>query len=220
MPSCKTVRAKKEIKLKTKLVDQSRIKKIDYERWATFYGGYFDIDLFKLEVMIPQSRQGLERCIIIPSGLRLNCVVERMYEYFGNFFNSVYGRHTTEYNHIKDDRKVKGSYAIWVKDTTQADPIISFDYMLYKGLSGQTLLECLIHRFEYFIQHFDDGDQKFLDTQTKTICSGSRDRDNCIPIVSFKRGMPPLYISVDRKFSYDGKKYLFESNCCVREVIC
>jgi len=155
----------------------------DYEikvNWYMFYKKYFDIDIDLSNVKIPVPKLGFTRCIIIIPSITPNMVVAKMKELFTVWtYTDDLDKAVT-----KNDREAKDKpYAIWVKDGLETEKDyrnMSSETIAKKNILGETLLERLIHGFEYY-----DKTKKHLDYKDITLCSGSRDSDGSVLHVCF-----------------------------------
>ena len=79
----------------------------------------------------------------------------------------------------------KGAYAIWIRDTVEADENlknISADSIKARGLTTETLTERLLQELVCWHET-----KKRLDIQNITLCSGSRNRVGRVPSVHWCR---------------------------------
>jgi len=77
-----------------------------------------------------------------------------------------------------------GTYAIWVRDRVEADEEHknkSAKDLANGNISGETLLERLLHELKYFLET-----SKHLDLTNITLCSGSRDSDGSVSDVGWR----------------------------------
>ncbi|MBI2100413.1 MAG: hypothetical protein HYT47_00070 [Candidatus Vogelbacteria bacterium] len=84
-----------------------------------------------------------------------------------------------------NDRTPTETYAIWVRDCQEADEEManqSADDVWFNKLTGETLLERLIHGDEEFTTT-----GRHLDGDNITLCTGSRDSGGSIPGVYWRR---------------------------------
>ena len=150
------------------------------KQWEYFYHKYFGLTVDLLGVKIPhrtgEQTKEFTRLIIVAGGLTLNQVYSACqkqftcYKYADNLDQAV----------PTNDRDPKtGAYAIWVRDTVEADEVHqnkSADMVAKEKLATETLLERMIHELKYFAET-----GKHLDVSNVTLCSGSRDSDGDVP---------------------------------------
>ena len=147
------------------------------KQWEDFYDKTLDMVVDLSQVKIPPRRQGFNRLIIIAKGLSMNRVYDACAKHFNcwRYNDDLYASVT------KNDRTSAESYAIWVKDTVEADENLknlSADSLKEKKIKGVTLLERMLHELKYFRET-----RKHLDISNVTLCSGSRDSDGRVPDV-------------------------------------
>ncbi len=145
-------------------------------------------------VNIPEKKVGQEefsRLLIFPKGLTNNRgynACDKLFpcwRYPNDLDEAVPGSE-------RDPRD--GAYAIWVRDTVEADEAHnnkSANDIKQAGLKTETLLERLVHELAYFLE---TGEH--LDTKDVTLCSGSRYSDGAVPRAdwsgeNFKVGWTP-----------------------------
>jgi hypothetical protein len=150
------------------------------KQWGNFYQKYLGLTVDLSGVKIPErtAEQAKEftRLIIVACGLTRNQIYSACQKQF------------TCYKYIDDldasitvnERDSKtGSYAIWVRDTVEADEVHqnkSADMVAKEKLTTETLLERMIHELKYFAET-----GKHLDLSRITLCSGSRGSGGNVP---------------------------------------
>jgi hypothetical protein len=149
------------------------------KQWQTFYRKAFDLAM-DTSVKIPERTEAQEkthtRLLIITQGLTSNQVFDACAKRFRCW------RHTDDLNSgvPTNERDPKnGAYAIWVRDTVEADECHrnkSANMVQEEGLKTETLLERMLHELKYFLET-----GKHLDIQNVTLCSGSRLSDGYVP---------------------------------------
>ncbi len=151
--------------------------------WQDFYAKYFDLTIDLSEVKIPTVKAGLNRLLIIVPGISPNKVVVAQRSHFKTW---VYTE-DLDAAIIHNDRDASsGPYAIWVRDTVEPDQRYrsrSASWAKENNISGETLLERLIHGLKYW-----DEKGKHLDINGITLCTGSRYSDGYVPRVYFNSG--------------------------------
>ena len=142
--------------------------------WEQFYDKNLGLTVDLSGVQIPEKREGFDRLIIVAEGLTQNQVY------------TACEKHFPCYRYMKDldkdatlnERTSEKAYAIWVRDTVEADEIRknkSAD-MEKEGLTTETLLERMLHELKYFLET-----GKHLDIDNWTLCSGSRGSGGGVP---------------------------------------
>jgi len=138
------------------------------------------------EIKIPKRTEaekgGFTRLIIVLQGLSLNNVYDACQRHFKCW------RYTEDLDWaiIKNERINTISYAIWVRDTVEADEVHknkSAEMIKKENLKTETVLERMIHELKYFLES-----GKHLDIRNVTLCSGSRDSDGCVPDIDWDGG--------------------------------
>lgn len=150
--------------------------------WQAFYLKYLGLVVDLSGVKIPErtAMQAKEftRLIIVASGLTQN----QVYDACHCTFNGRCWRYADDLNTAipKNERDPKnGAYAIWVRDTVEADEVHknkSAKMVAQEGLKTETSLERMLHELKYFAET-----GKHLDIVNVTLCSGSRNADGFVP---------------------------------------
>ena len=170
--------------------------------WQEFWAdlGQFDFSNIK----VPQMITGFTRAIIVPQGHTLS----REYELCKALFPCWRWVEDLDGAVTENEREPKESYLIWVRDREEADEELknlSANDIKRKKLTTQTLLERMIHERKFFKET-----GRHLDTQTWTLCSGSRFSDGDVPSVSW-------FVGEMRVDSYDPDS--FDDNLRARQVV-
>ena len=170
--------------------------------WQNFWAdlGQFDFS----SIRVPRMVTGFTRAIIVPKGHTLN----REYELCKALFPCWRWTEDLDSAVTKNERAPKESYLIWVRDREEADEELknlSANDIKRKKLTTQTLLERMIHERKFFKET-----GRHLDTQTWTLCSGSRFSDGDVPSVSW-------FVGEMRVDSYDPDS--FDDNLRARQVV-
>jgi len=87
---------------------------------------------------------------------------------------------------INDRNALHGTYAIWVRNRVEADDELqnkSASYLTKANVRTITLLERLILELDYYLET-----GRHLDTQSFTLCAGSRCPLGSVPFVSWNGG--------------------------------
>lgn len=149
--------------VKGSLYDQQLLK------WQDFYREFFGKEVDISKIAIPEKKADFTRLVVIAEGLTLNQVFKvcqsnfPCWKYTDDLDESV----------TQNDRTSDQTYAIWVRDTVEADEKfknMSANDLKAKGIKGITLLERMILELGYFKET-----GKHLDIENITLCSGSRD---------------------------------------------
>jgi len=169
------------------------------KQWESFYQKYLGSTRDFSKVKIPErtAKQAIEftRLIIVTGGLTRN----QVYEACGKQFPCYkYADDLDQAVPTNERDPKKGSYAIWVRDTVEADEVHqnkSVDMVTKEKLATETLLERMLHELKYFAET-----GKHLDVSNVTLCSGSRDSDGHVPRAYWNDGKFQVdwYVAVDR----------------------
>lgn len=175
--------------------------------WESFYELVFGIKVQLLwKVKIQPRRQGFNRLIIVIKRLFLNqvygvCAKHFICECYGDDLDASVTENDRDPNR-------DGTYAIWVKDTVEADENLkdlSTDALKEKEIKGVTLLERMLYELKYFREtgeHLDisrlertlnalecfKATGKHLDIDNVTLCSGSRLSGGGVPRAYWRDG--------------------------------
>jgi hypothetical protein len=149
--------------------------------WRDFYREYFEIEADFSKLRFPARQEGFDRLIIVAKGMTPEVLYHKARELFlgykcinNSLDESVQSERSSQ----------KGPYAVWVRETIQADEDLknfSAEDLKAKGISGITLEERLLYELKYFTE--TNG---HLDPDTFTLCSGSRYTDGYIPNVRYR----------------------------------
>lgn len=166
----------------------------DYSRqiqdWVSLYR-QVGIKLDPALVSIPDRTSGFDRLIVIPKGLTFERVLKLLRE---DFAVDPYFEGLDSYVKRSDRTSIEG-YAVWVRDTVDADQYQGLSYAQVKerGVKAETLLERFIHEFVYFKQT-----GKHLDPKSWTLCYGSEGKEDDFPAVywnSTSKALKVIWIS-------------------------
>ncbi|MFZ4632076.1 MAG: hypothetical protein ACOYL8_02615 [Patescibacteria group bacterium] len=148
------------------------------KEWEEFYLKYFNIkiDLKKIEIPAPPKQE--KRLLIIVPALSVDRVIKSKRKHYSVVMalSGPPAKLSNEITHhapyaawvaesINPHRKMRGTSALWAKEN---------------NVSGETLLERLLHDFKYW-----DETGKHLDHNYLTICSSSRFANGFVPLVAF-----------------------------------
>ena len=153
------------------------------KQWEAFYLKMFGVTVNFSGIKIPERTEAekieFTRLIIVLKGLALNQVFRACQVHFKCW------RYTEDLNQAiqENERKNTDSYAIWVRDTVEADEVHknkSTEMVKKEKLKKETVLERMIHELKYSLES-----GKHLDwDSTATLCSGS-DFNEGVCCVSF-----------------------------------
>ncbi len=181
--------------------------------WQDFYVKYFHIAIDLSAVKIPTPKPGFKRLLIVVPGISPNSVVAVQRNYFKTW---VY-TNDLDAAIIHNDRDASnGAYAIWVRDTVEPDQKYrnrSANWAKDNNVSGETLLERLIHGFKYWDEN-KDKKNKHLDVNGNTLCTGSRGFDGGVPRVYFVSGDVRVCVYWCRLADASGRIGLRETVSC------
>ncbi len=150
--------------------------------WERFYQKYFGLTLDLSGVKIPERTPAqvkeFTRLIIVAMGLLQNQVYDACHRVFkGQCWRYVNDLDASITENERDSKT--GAYAIWVRDTVEADEVHknkSADMVKVEGLKTETSLERNLHELKYFAET-----GKHLDIVNATLCSGSRISGGDVP---------------------------------------
>jgi len=150
--------------------------------WEDFYQKYLGLTVDLSGVKIPErtaeQAKDFTRLIIVAGGLTNNQVYSACDKQFP-WWKYVDDLNTAIPTNERNPQN--GSYAIWVRDTVEADEVHknkSAKMVKSEGLKTETLLERMLHELKYFAET-----SKHLDVFKITLCSGSRCSDGNVPYV-------------------------------------
>jgi hypothetical protein len=163
------------------------------EEWQDFYRSEFGIELDLSTLVIPESREGFDRLLIIAEGMTIN----RVYDQCGKYFKMRKGTddNLDDAIHTNDRDPKNGTYAIWVRDTVEADEQSknkSANNLKSEQYIGITFLERLIYELKYFKE---TGDH--LDIHHATLCSGSHGSDGLVLYILWLSNIYVLWCDPD-----------------------
>lgn len=143
--------------------------------WERFYKKHFNRTINLSTLVIPPKQEGFNRLLVIAEGITTDQAYDACTKEF-----SVW-RYADDLDKAvpTNDRMPTKTYAIWVRDRIEADEELknlSVDTLKNRGITGETLLERLIHELKYY-----DETGTHLDIKNWTLCSGSRSTDGSVP---------------------------------------
>ncbi|MFH0853171.1 MAG: hypothetical protein V1853_02090 [bacterium] len=175
--------------------------------WDAFYKIFFDKNTLLAEpgcypkFKIPDFQPGFDRLIVVAQGITLDQVIKACQCYFVVGVNLM--RSEGEYDRwladLQDDRTTEQSYAILVRDSSEADPGLekkSANQLADERVLGMTLLERMLFELKYYAEtgrHLD-GRHSFPDNShdfsmpssglydTSTLITGTRSGSNCYSV--------------------------------------
>ncbi len=150
------------------------------DAWAKLYLEEFGIILGTSEIRIPIHRDGWNRLIVVAQGL----TSEKIYQVM-NKKMSVW-KYSEDLNGVVSVRKTDKAYAVWVRDRVKADEELknkSANDLKKDGTDCITLEERLLLEMMYLQET-----GKRLDTDSLTLCAGSRYANGRVPRVYWGGG--------------------------------
>jgi len=148
--------------------------------WQVFYSEVFGIQADFSTLKVPERHEGFDRLIVVAGGM----TPENIFQKCQKLFLCAKGTGQSLDDIIRSQRSSKeGAYAIWVRDTLEADrdlKKLSANDLEAQGITGITLEERLLYELKFFketVQH--------LDRDSVTLCSGSRWIPAGVPSVSW-----------------------------------
>ena len=143
--------------------------------WQKFYLDVFGLTVDLSQVRIPVQQKGFIRLIFVAQGLTLNGVYDACAKRFSCWrYNDDLDAAVTE-----NDRTPTEHYAIWVRDTIEADQKLqnlSANDLKEKQCVTMTLLERMLFELKFFLEA-----GKHLDIQNVSLCAGSRSSGGGVP---------------------------------------
>ena len=159
--------------------------------WKNLYKKYFNLDI---DVSLIQEREG-KWVIFIAKGLNIQQVYDAL-----PFDKWKYADGDLDTAVPTNDRTSNKDYVVYVDQNIEADEQFkkkSAKYLAKTNHTGITLMEHLVLR----LKHFEETGNH-LDVNKITLCSGSRDSNDVVPIVYCYGG----YLWVDwNRVSYSNK---------------
>ena len=149
------------------------------KQWEKFYLNIFGLTIDLSQVKLPLHHQGFNRLIIVAKWLTLN----RTYDTCAKHFPCWRDNDDLNASVTVNDRTPTESYAIWVRDTVEADEnlkSLSADDLKEDSVSCLTLTERLLYELKFFTET-----QKHLDKTNYTLCASSRDPNGYVPCVGW-----------------------------------
>ncbi|MEX2012690.1 MAG: hypothetical protein WD970_03020 [Patescibacteria group bacterium] len=160
-----------------------RTKSVLYwlDEMTRFYGEVFGLECDFPNIRVPISREGFDWLLIMDERISTQAAYEACQKQFNCW--KYTDRSLDDAVPVNDRDQSKGTYAIWLRDTVEADEVHrnkSANDLKAANISGITLRERLILELWYFWKT-----QKHLDVQNWTLCSGSRYDDGDVPSVGW-----------------------------------
>jgi len=190
MPRHGTPSAVREALLPSDAFDDLLLAK--FEPWKKYYLDRYGLRINLEGTKIPVASDDFDHLVVVAQGLTLNRLVAvgrqsyKMWTYQGDLDKAV----------IHNDREPTENYGIWVRGRQEADEELvnlSAKDIWSKKLTGETLLERLIHGDEWFTRI-----DQHLDQYNATLCVGSRCLGCGVPSVYCSRGQRKTYVSFYR----------------------
>jgi hypothetical protein len=151
-----------------------------FANWYTLYKKHFgiDLELDAVGAQIPERQEGFDRLIVVAKGI----TIDNVYGVCAKLFSCRRYADELDARLVKDDRDpVLGSYAVWVRDMSEADEgtrRFSANDLAEQKFAGITLLERLLLELVCF-----EESEGHLDLKFRTLCSGSRFAGDAVPTV-------------------------------------
>ncbi len=152
----------------------------DLDHWVTFYREYFffrpDFSGLKIPERTDEQKKEFTRLLVIAKDITNNHVYRTCQK---QFICLSYADNLDEAVPTNERDPKNGLYAIWVRDTVEADKVHknkSADMIKQANLTTETLLERMIHELVFFSET-----GKHLDVKNATLCSGSHYSGGDVP---------------------------------------
>ncbi len=159
------------------------------ENWREFYSRQFSLRAELNADIVPPTRPGLDRLIVVVPGIHPDKVIRAMRQFLH------VRTHGSEINrHIVSNER-NGSefpYAIWVADEDHtASPYErrTAEWINNQNVHTETLLEYLLHFFKAW-----DETRRTLNYARSTVCTGTQLINNCTPRIKFDQAKEQLEI--------------------------
>jgi len=174
--------------------------------WQDFYREIFGIEIDIGNLSIPERKKDFKRLLVVAEGI----TPQKIYDKCLKFFSCCKWTNQNLDDIVFSERVAKKSYAVWVRDASEADEDLkNLSAVELKNIPGITLEERLLMELKYFKEtgrHLDS--ENFL-----TLCSGSRYADGNVPKVFWFSGNGGLSV-------YWAKPEDSYVGLCSRRVIC
>ncbi len=150
---------------------------IEYARYI--YRKYFDLHTPFEGLEIPTQPQGYQRLLVM--GKAMN---HRIYASAAKKIHAVNFPITNMDTHFQQDRFPSKAYAIWIKDSVEADDNYekSAEDLWKLEVPFMGSLEMLVADFMHVIEN-----GSHMNLETKTICAGAKSKEVavCVPVISW-----------------------------------
>lgn len=157
------------------------------KQWEHFYLTIFGLTVDFSQVKIPVQMDGFTRLIFVAKELTMNGVYDACAKRFKCWpYNDDLDAAVTV-----NDRTPTGGYAIWVRDTVEADENLkdlSADDIKKQKIVTMTLLERMLYELKWFLET-----GKHLDVGNVTLCAGSRYSGGYVPSADWRDGGFGIY---------------------------
>ena len=165
--------------------------------WVRFYIEEFNIKIG--EIIIPGRHLDFDRLIIVAKGITAQQVYDQCQKYFEC---RKYSRRSLDEMISNNDRMAdKQTYAVWIREEIEVGEELknlSADQLKEKDIQGITLTERLLYGLKYFKET-----EEYLDTESTTYCTGSRDASGGVPSVYWDFGDCMIYLALRHPDSSD-----------------
>ncbi|MDA2935762.1 hypothetical protein MYX06_00875 [Patescibacteria group bacterium AH-259-L05] len=138
------------------------------EEWEQFYNDIFNIYITFTGYILPATRKGFNRPLIMAQSITASKLVAKCEELFSckKWTNDDFDKIV-----VSDRTAQDASYGIWIRDRQIADTELtgySCNYLTRLSTLGITLEERLLYELKYFTET-----KEHLDIGRRTLCSGS-----------------------------------------------
>ncbi len=149
--------------------------------WEEFYHEFFGFKENFSGTWVPVRQPDFSRLIAVPGELTAEWIFSALKK------SMSVEKYLDSLDVVASARKVTQKYVVLVRDRQEADEEfqnLSPCDLLTKKVNCITLEERLLLELKYFTETRQGGQAgKHLDEQNATLCAGSIDLDNCVPVV-------------------------------------
>jgi hypothetical protein len=144
------------------------------------------------KVKIPDQKPGFDRLIIVPKGMTLS-QMNNIMRLFNVWLYTSKIKSLDDFIPKNDRSNENVSYAIWVRDRVESDEEhinCSAEQIARMKIHGITALERLLYELIYFTET-----GRHLDVVAHTLCTGSRNYIDGVPLVFWEPGLRKVSLS-------------------------
>lgn len=169
--------------------EQPEINQYRLDRWRDFYSRRFSLKAELNVDIIPPTRPGFDRLIVVAPGVHPDKIVRSMRQYFH------VRTEVSDINRIIISNERKGSecpYAIWVRDEDHPEWLYgnkTAEWINNQALHTETLLEYLLHFYKGW-----DETRRIINFETSMICAGTQLINNGTPRLKYDSSKEQLEI--------------------------